>query len=100
MNEDDLIKSTINSYLGNWRNAVHDIDINISWYQGTNRVKLKINNTIEEFSSSCHWFGPYLIFVGTAYYVKFANETTLVFGENEGKGILDDIIWEYQFVRL
>ena len=58
--------------------------------------KLVINNYIaniykdgKEISSNAHWYGDYFCFTeGQKYFVRYANETKMSFGEYTSPGVL------------
>jgi hypothetical protein len=53
-----------------------------------------------EISSNAHWFGDYLIFSeGKKYYIKHADENTLIFGELIIPSVVGAKVWEYKFIR-
>lgn len=91
---------------GTWE--YHDADIHIRVFIQKNDVfNLRIQRTNQDLfeismSSSAHWFGDYLCFItnNSPYYVRYANENSLIFGELENGGIIGVRKWEYDFKRV
>lgn len=70
--------------------------------------KVVINNYIaniyrdgKEISSNAHWFGDYLCFTqGQKYFVKYADESKMLFGEFTSPGVVGLPVWEHEFKRM
>lgn len=70
--------------------------------------RLVINNYIaniykdgKEISSNAHWFGDYLCFTEEQkYFVKFADENKMLFGEFTSPGVVGLPLWEHEFTRM
>lgn len=94
---------TTNYMFGRWlyedeKNTIQ-LDVNLSHH----RVFLSFNGHKIDFDHNAHWFDDFLCFVGTQnqYYVRFANETSLVFGKHKDtSNVIGDIEWEYKFTRI
>jgi hypothetical protein len=56
---------------------------------------------VETFDSNCHWNHDKLLFIagGQKYYVKFASDEKMIFGEVEAP-ILNRVVWEENFLRI
>lgn len=61
----------------------------------------KIYSEGKHFSSNAHWYNDYLVFTDEPkYYVKYANESKLIFGEFTQAGIVGLPLWEEEFIRI
>ncbi len=73
-----------------------------------NEEKLVINNYIaniykdgKEISSNAHWYEDYLCFTeGQKYFVRYADEKKMVFGEFTVAGVIGVPAWEHEFTRM
>lgn len=88
---------------GNWifKSNEEEICIEIS-KEKTKLIKKKNDekDVVETFDANCHWFNEQLLFIdgGQKYYVKFASDEKMIFGEVEAP-ILNRIVWEESFLR-
>jgi len=53
----------------------------------------------KEISTSAHWFGDFLIFTATKYFVRYADEDVMAFGEMNAS-VVGDVKWERRFQRV
>lgn len=89
---------------GNWifKSKEEEIFIEIS-KEKTTLIKKKNdeNDMVETFDSNGHWYNEQLLFIdgGQKYYVKFASDEKMIFGEVEAP-ILNRIVWEKNFIRI
>jgi hypothetical protein len=87
------------SFEGNKKGSGFKIILSIS------EKKLVVNNYIANIFKNCealfpnvHWLGDYLIFnEKQKYFVKFADETKMLFGEFTIPGLR---VWEHEFTRI
>ncbi|MHB8262043.1 MAG: hypothetical protein ACYDEC_17425 [Bacteroidia bacterium] len=61
----------------------------------------KVYSEGKHFSSNAHWFNDYLVFTDEPkYFVRYADEDKLLFGEFTQVGIIGLPKWEEEFVRI
>lgn len=95
-----------NKYVnGRWVTKNSDTEYRLSITDGDSTLEIiKESQLIElaSFSGRAHWFGPFLSFIngdGKQFYARYADEESLVFGENIGATFGGNIQWEFKFTR-
>jgi hypothetical protein len=99
MNKNERQNNTIEFMCGNWHYADHKNVIKIEIPKNRHKIKLNINGIIEEINNAGHWFGDNYFCFDAYYYVRYADENTLIFGKHQSASI-GDHEWEYQFKRV
>lgn len=91
---------------GKWRYENDGTVINIA-LEKFGDISIKIEQPDEEtiektFSANAHWFGDFLCFVydNSPYYLRYADENEMIFGEWVTAGLIADRKWEYFFQRI
>jgi len=107
MTEKEIMDKTSASMEGRWIGENDKLKINLQI--STNEISLGITNkeneetSHENYSSSAFWEYPFLILDGTnqRYFIKYANETEMVFGKNETAGNFNGKYeWLIKFNRI
>lgn len=91
--------STIRHMTGKWSYEENNNNIKVTICDFPRIINLEYNGIIEEFDSGGHWFGDNHLCFSGPYYVRFADETRLVFGKHKS-AVIGDYEWEYQFHRI
>lgn len=79
-----------------YRLSITDGDCTLEIYKDGNKTETS------SFSGRAHWFGPFLSFIngdGKQFYARYADEESLIFGENIGVTFGGNIKWEFKFSR-
>lgn len=102
MVHDEIKHNTTHFYQGFWCNETsvqgvnHTILIYIS--QEKSFINWRVDAIYEDgvtFDTNVHWFGDFLVFMGEQkYFVRYANEDELCFGEFSKPGHFEQIKWE------
>jgi hypothetical protein len=77
---------TVNSMTGNW--ILENEGLNLSVQIDLKLVKLNFNGVSEEFPNHADWFGDNHLCFNLYYYVKMANEESLIFGKHDSSGVI------------
>lgn len=100
----DEIKIKTNRFKdGNWISNESKEEIKLSISQSTLSFQVSENGKVEkkELSGNAHWFGDYLLFIeGQEYYIRYADEEKLIFGQQQPSALIGQIIWEREFRRI
>lgn len=102
MNEDE--KNLTGQYMiGKWSSKSANTDFTIEISERTVRLSGTLNGESinVEFSNSNWWVGEFLFFTSNQkYFIQYANEKHLGFGELIIPGIMGEIKWGLKFDRI
>ena len=97
-------KQTEKLIYGNWVFKSDEVEIGVEISKEKTMLikKKKDEKDVEEtFDSNCHWYDDQLLFIGGGqkYYIKFASDEKMIFGEVKAP-ILNKTVWEENFTRI
>ena len=103
MSTDAEKNATAKYMIGKWNSKEEKTDITVEISKETIVISGKVNNEPIDvtFANSSWWVGDYLFFTSNPrFYLQYANEEHLGFGELVVPGIVGERKWGFKFDRM
>lgn len=93
-------KKILHYMFGEWEYKKDDFFIHILIRAYPSKIELNYNGEKEEFGSSGDWWGDNYFYFNQFYFVRHADENTMIFGKNTTGTVGTNNDWEEVFTRI